>query len=760
MIRSLSILILLGCLAWAQPLDFRRASVQGSPGGTALSPALRSTNGQLMLELPAVFRNDGTKRAYWDFPVSLDLTQMSALRLVTYCANAELVSQFQVHIRAGGVWQSASMELSKSRGWEEVTIPKTRFSSEGELGTWRSCDMLRISAWKGSHGSISLYLLNVDFQLPNISLGLVKGQGNGTPRVRTQSEKLTRNVYEALFAAGMLPAVIEESDAAFSLLAPYSMILLPYPESLGNDTLNNLLDYLNHGGKIGAFHALPPRLAAMMDLPVGKYQTLPNGSLAWLVPDTVRLVEAQPFRQNSNSIIAVNAIPLQARTVAWWTNAEGQTLRWPAILDAPTGFWMTQSFLNQDSWRAGQTFAALIGSRVPNSKQIAGATLSRRAETAAALASQEAQRKAARSLANLRTANAGGKYSAIALASFQVMNDLRNGTVRIVQGRANEIRAVWCRYSSGLPGQNWEGTISQMSGCGLNTVLTFSATPYSAAYRSRLVRQMPGEGLAECVAAAGRRGMAVHAWMNCLGVEEAPETVLANWENEGRLQRTRDGRRLNWLCPTSIENQRLLVRLATEVASQAHVYGVQFDRLRYPSSDACHCQRCRQAFANYLGLNVLPDWPRCTAERGTYRRQWLAWRASVIDQLLVQLASAALTARPRSQVSVAVYPDPRNAKEAVGQDWGKWCRSGWVSFICPMAYRSSSAVFAADVARAVEVAGRAWVVPGIGVGPSKLDAGETARQINAVRSAGVPGFAIFDLSQVVANEILPALQLR
>ncbi|MBQ6471831.1 MAG: family 10 glycosylhydrolase, partial [Victivallales bacterium] len=601
---------------------------------------------------------------------------------------------------------------------------------------------------------------NVDFLLPNVSLGLVRGSGGGNPRIRGQAEKLARNLYDALFASGLLPAVIDEADAAYSLLAPYSMVLLPYPETIAPDPFNNLLDYLRHGGKVGAFHALPPRLAALMDLPVGKFQSLPKGSLAWLVPDTVRLPESQPFRQSSNSIIAVTAIPLQARAVAWWTNAEGQTLRWPAILEAPTGFWMTQAFLNQDTWRAGQTFAALVSQRVPNARRAACATLSSRAELAVALAAPEAQRKAARSLDNLRTAASTGKYTAVALASFQVMNDLRNGTVRVTQGRANEIRAVWCRYSAGLPGQNWESTIAQMAGCGLNTLLPLAVSPFSAAYPSRLVRQTPGEGLPECVAAAGRRGMAVHAWMNCLGVEDAPETILATWEREGRLQRSRDGKRLNWLCPSSIENQRLLVRLATEVASQAPVYGVHFDRLRYPSSDACHCDRCRKAFAKAMGVTGLPNWPRCTANGGAYRRQWLVWRTGVIDQLLVQLSNATLTARPRSQVSVAVYPDSRNAQESVGQDWGKWCRSGWVSFVCPMSYRSSSVVFAADIARAVEVAGKAWVVPGIGVGPAKLDAGETSRQINAVRAAGVPGFAIFDLSQVVASEILPALQLR
>ncbi|MBQ6472229.1 MAG: hypothetical protein IJJ33_09610, partial [Victivallales bacterium] len=158
--RALVILLLLGSFGWTQALDFRRASVQGNPGGAASSPTLRSANGRAMLELPAVFRNDNLKRAFWDFPMALDLTQMSALRLVLCCANAELVSQFQVHIRAGGVWQSATLELSKGRGWEEITISKANFASEGEPGSWRSCDMLRISAWKGSHGPISLYLLN------------------------------------------------------------------------------------------------------------------------------------------------------------------------------------------------------------------------------------------------------------------------------------------------------------------------------------------------------------------------------------------------------------------------------------------------------------------------------------------------------------------------------------------------------------------------------------------------------------------------
>lgn len=95
-----------------------------------------------------------------------------------------------------------------------------------------------------------------------------------------------------------------------------------------------------------------------------------------------------------------------------------------------------------------------------------------------------------------------------------------------------------------------------------------------------------------------------------------------------------------------------------------------------------------------------------------------------------------------------MYADWGLARTNVGQDWGRWLKSKWLSFASPMNYSGNSAQYSAILERQIRgIGGGERLVPGIGLTPCRLDSNELLRQIDAVRLAGLPGFIIFDLQR-------------
>lgn len=748
-------------IATAQNIDLTRAAASCRPGGAARTPDLRDFgNGISGLECRAIFQPDNQKRASWDIPIIADLSQISAIKLRTFCRNPELVSQFSIYIKADSLWNSASFEISVNQQWEDIIIPKTRFKPETTHASWKNCDLLRIAAWKGAPGQFGLFIADIEFLRPNMSLALIRGNGNGKQKQNSESQRHAHNLNEALFLHGIMPAVIDENDLAFTTVRPYRMLLVPSPDSLSTNSTDTIITYIRSGGKTGLFHALSHTLAAQMDTPVGKFMPATSipGAIGGIMPDNARLKSTSIVRQLSTSFIAVEVIPLSNRVSAWWMNCSGQRTRWPAIIETKAGFWMTHVYLNQDPYNGGRLLQALIAFHVPQAAMLSALTLMNHASNALSFATDNQNRTAAATqLAEAKRQYSAGNFQNSAYYSMRCQEALKESIGKTAPVRANEIRALWCRYPSGLPGHSWKQTLSLITDAGFNAVFPLAASPFFTAYPTRLTCQNPGEGLPECLAAARLSGTRVHAWMNCLGVEDAPETILLQWKREGRLQIGPYGNTLNWLCPNNPANRTLLTRLVSELLSKNNIEGIHFDRLRYPGRESCYCDNCKKAFSDFIGANPEP-WPRFV-RGGDYKDKWEAFRAASITSLFSALSSAALTAKSGTMVSAAVYPDCVQARASVGQDWATWCRNQWISFVCPMNYRASTTLFTGDLRRQINNLGTAArLIPGIGTGPERLPADELARQINAARSAGTPGFILFDLGQREAYELLPELK--
>ncbi|NLZ59384.1 MAG: family 10 glycosylhydrolase [Lentisphaerae bacterium] len=734
---------------FSQSLDLARAAATCIPSAAGSAANLRSFSAnQPAIELQARFSLQGANRACWDFPLQADLSQTSALRLRYRSFNTALVNQFNVYLRVGNSWYAAAFAPEGDGAWEEAIIPKSGFLPEGASNSWRQANMLRIAAWRGGAGEVLLQFAGIELLAPNCSIALLRSGGNG--QQQKEAYNYARHLGDNLFQGGLFPAVLEEEDCSASLLYPYQLLLLPFAEAASPAQLRALNLYVQNRGKLGVFHALPPLLAARLQFPAGRFtlsKSLPQ-PLAMVQPLEQRLAGGRPFRQQSGAFIALS--PSKAFSVnAWWLDSAGRSSGYPAIVENQCGFWMTHVFLNQDPEAAFATFLAQMQRFLPGLEQVAAAASLNRARFALANASADKRRQATQELNLANDAFQNRQYEQSRLYAINCMNQLRNAGLAQLPAKPNEFKAVWCRNPQGLPGLAWEESISLLKKSSFSAV--FPNMAHAFAPLDSNARQIE-----LCLQACRQQGLAMHLWLSCLGAQDFSETELRRLAAEGRLQRQANGTLLPWLCPSQSVNRRQLIECAAELSRRYALDGLHLDLIRYPGSQACYCEACREAFAAYL-KSPLPHWPD-TAQYQE-RQKWEEFRRLSISSLVRDIRLAVKAQRPQMLLSAAVYTDWQNARNTVGQDWVRWQKERLLDFVCPMNYRSSSALFANDLSRQKQqLGGLESILPGIGVSSENMSAQELMRQIQACRQAAAPGFILFEFTPRLAYDLLPQLQ--
>ena len=753
--------LLLFCLAHAQEVNLRQAAGRCRHNGETTEANYRTTaNGAGVLELKTVFSPMSGSRAVWDIPINLNLIQSAGLQLDLCCRNPEVASQFNIYIKMGTTWQTAQFEVTANEQWESVFIPKANFTPENGIASWNACTTLRFAAWKGGTGQIQLFFSKIEFMRQNAGVAVIRGNATHSNNSKMLPEVLrhTRNLVSALAMVGMQPAVIEECDLSYQILRPYKFLLVPSIEGISPEQRDTIMQYMRNGGKVGLFYALPPTVAAEFGSPVGKYTNASSikGALGQIIPDARILPKHAPIRQLSGCFIAQEKLPASNVVAAWWGSGTGEKTRWPAVIKTSKGFWMTHVYLNQDPINGGRFFTSLIGDFLPTALQNSASTIINNTTKEIAISNSKDKKEAQQWLNQGILHYRQGDYASVASCCLKAGEMLKNASVTLTVANPNELRALWCRYPGGLPGMGWQRTLETIQKSGCNAIFPISACPYFTTYESRMISRVAGEGLQECITAANRTGIRVHAWVNCLGIEDAPESVVHAFARDNRLQISSTGKQLAWLCPNNQDNLNLLARMASELVSRNALEGVHLDRIRYPGRDSCFCERCRQAFSQETGITPT-SWPGAVLG-GDYQARWQEFRRNSINRVLGAISQAVYSTKRNLFLSAAVYPDWEQARINVGQDWGAWCRNRWVSFVCPMSYHSSTSQFISTLNRQIsQIQQPSMLVPGIGTGPMRMSADELARQINATRSAKTFGFIIFDLGQREAFDLLPTV---
>ncbi len=326
-------------------------------------------------------------------------------------------------------------------------------------------------------------------------------------------------------------------------------------------------------------------------------------------------------------------------------------------------------------------------------------------------------------------------------------------------GHAGEIRGVWIADPRGA---NWERIANDLAAMRINTAFVKFSTGGASYYPSRV---LPMSGLRRdeaqrCIAAMHRRGISVHAWHVNLQMKDAPRAEISRAIAENRVQRDRSGtvlypsyRGVAILCPSYPPNRALEARAMVELA-RLGVDGVQLDHIRFADGDSCYCANCRVGFERFVGRRVV--WPREATPNGTLRQQFLAYRQSVITQLVYEIRRELVANGCRVPLSAAVFPDLQNARIERGQDWKTWVDVGYLDMLCPMNYQTSTGVFERRLRSELDaVSGRMPVIVGIGAFLDGVTSGEMRDQIAAARRIGARGYVIFsyeDRDKMLASQ--------
>ena len=256
-----------------------------------------------------------------------------------------------------------------------------------------------------------------------------------------------------------------------------------------------------------------------------------------------------------------------------------------------------------------------------------------------------------------------------------------------------------------------------------------------------------GDWLAESVRYAHENGIEMHPYVNNCVVEgrTSPKT-MKRLRDAGRLQVGPGGEPINWFCPSQEVNLKHMEEVMVEIATKYDADGVQYDFIRYPNARGCFCPKCRALFEQETGKPVA-DWPKDVLKDGARHAEWVEFRCRRISALVERTSNRIHKEAPGVKISAAVFRNWPGCREENGQDWVRWCKEGWLDFVCPMNYTLDPKAFAERAAIHRKALPTDFpIVQGIG---TKSGAGgmktpqELAVQIAIARQNGSAGFVCF-----------------
>ena len=336
--------------------------------------------------------------------------------------------------------------------------------------------------------------------------------------------------------------------------------------------------------------------------------------------------------------------------------------------------------------------------------------------------------------------------------------NLRERVANFDSDHSLKFRAWWNHSGLGAYPGDWKRTAKELRAAGFTAVIPNMVWVGEAHYPSRWTPTGPtfekyGDQMAQCVEACHAEGIEVHVWRVCLNAKHhiTPE-LLEKFRTEGRLQVSRNGEELPWLCPSHPENIALEVNSMLEIPEKYDVDGVHFDYIRYDSG--CWCDGCRERFEKKSGRKV-ENWPKDVLS-GERKEEFYQWRADQITHIVKTVHERMRAEHPDVKISAAVFPGYPGTIYSVGQDWGLWAREGYVDFLCPMNYTLDAETFENLCSHQKNAVPEGFPLY-FGVGEWKLRPDETFEQLYRADQVGAKGFTISDLNARSAGRILPPL---
>lgn len=685
-----------------------------------------STNGMVVFR--ARFSADPATRITRDIPVSFDLRTSRGIQFDFWCDDLRPYAAFSCYFKSGDGWYHGTFSPDATGVWQRVTVTKATTRVEDRPAGWGAISGLRFAGWRAAARDGTCAIANIaplggtpDVAVVYADSVIVKGGPSAKSYL-----SLAGTVATSLNALGLNGVLVADTDLTAEILSDFAAVVLPYNTSFPDEKVPLLRDFLASGKRMLACYVLPPAVADLMGV-TQKGTCRPTGIGGFL--RTGEGLPGQPdFAPQASWITQDVSVPPGKGTVlATWATGKKTALPHPALVRTASGLYLAHVWLGGTDDASRALMRAMMCDLAPSfDAKMAAYARQRTDEAAAARAWLAAQKPA-----------------------------------------TGEHRAFWCHTARGMGGLTWDETIRFLKENGFTAVLPNLAWGGVAFYPSAVLPPAAdvathGDALAACLKACREYGVACHVWKICWHFGSAtPPSFIAKMEREGRLQVSFGGRtNKGWLCPSNPDNQAMEIQAACELARRG-VDGVHLDYIRYPDAQACFCAGCRRRFERFLTRPVT-NWPAAVRQEADVRRAWQAFRCETISDTVRRISERIRATAPGVEISAAVFQNPQTSPSGVGQDWLAWCRNGWLDAVCPMNYVESPALFANQVVGQREALGTAVkLYPGIGLSTwrdGSDGAIRLARQIQAVRAAGLDGFTVFNLDRH-AMRALPLLRL-
>ena len=747
------------------------------------SPAVAGSSGHsLTFALP--FDSD-QDRAFWDRPITLDLSQFDTIELDLTCDQPESMRSLAIYFKSGDGWYIWNRPL-RSTGRQTVRMMRAEFQTEGTPAGWHQIERIRISPWRGAPISATLTVHQLRASSPSI---LILRHDQGPPDERAVARRASQRISQWLDDVNLSHAISDESTLTSARLHQTRILILPYNPTLPTSARALIRTYINRGGKVMALYSSDAELATWLGFRLGPYQAAESPG-RW---SAIRFQSPQEYRtpqvvyQDSWNIRAVHPATPSARVIAEWLDASGARTGDPAWTVSAQGLWMSHILLQGDDDNKRFMIAALLAHLHPPIWRELALTQSQRSGRVGPYPDFQSAVRALRSSARRHPARADiersihlateqqrrmqqrisqGQYAAAVDISRALRRNLVDAYARTQWSQSPEWRAVWDHRGTGLYPGDWERTARLLTSHGINAVLANVLWGGLAHYnsdvlpRSATVR-MHGDQLELSTQAGQRHQLAVHAWIVCWDLTGAPPEFMDRMRQEGRLIQRADGSEMRWLNPAHPANVQLMVDSLVEVANRYPVQGIHLDYIRYPDRNACYAPFTRQRFEEWLGRSV-PNWPADAQPSGSLDAQFRRFRADQITLAVRAVHRAIRRQHPDLTLSAAVWGGYPAVVDSIGQDWPVWLERGYLDFVTPMNYASDYAAFMQLTRNQMQLPqAQNRIRPGIGVtaAESQLSADQVIRQILGARSLGATGWVLFDLNNTLRAETLPTLSL-
>lgn len=348
----------------------------------------------------------------------------------------------------------------------------------------------------------------------------------------------------------------------------------------------------------------------------------------------------------------------------------------------------------------------------------------------------------------------------------------------VAAAQAPELRGTWIARDGLVSRQKIVSTLDQLAAANVNVVCVdvwtrgYTIHPSDVLFAACGVRQDPDpayvgrDPLAEFVFEAHRRGIEVEAWFEYgfmfgwsgwyAGPAGTGPVLAANpsWtarDQSGNSQVSDgNGGFFTWASHEHPSVRQFLIDLAVELVQRYDVDGVQFDRVRYPSTSFGYDAATVAAYQLATG-QAPPTNPNNAA--------WKRWRADRLTAFHVDLHAAIEARRPDVRVTDAPTVMP-GAYDTYLQDWPAWLVAGSLDLVYPQVYRTTASSYTTTLDQqlnAVRPVDRARIAPGIRA-VSGTPTNEVLAMVAANRVRNLPGHVFWyaeglydDLPQLAAN---------